>query len=238
MMIRDGTRGGIMDNLKTVCRDVFRLLTFQSFKLDTSILNWYLGFGLVVTWLCGIGRYWDNPKAYLWQYLGLGSVVYVFVLAAILWVIITPLKPANWTYRNILTFVSLTSPPALLYAIPVERFMSLPSAQAINAWFLGVVALWRVALLFGFLNEVARLPWAVVFVAAMLPLTLIVTVLTGLNLEHVVFEIMAGIREADKSQNDSAYGVLLVITTVSLLASPLLLLAYIVQVYKRRRLAT
>jgi|GEM_PF-4987218 len=45
-----------------------------------------------------------------------------------------------------LAFVTLTAPPALLYAIPVERFMTPSAASVTNAWFLAVVAAWRVGL--------------------------------------------------------------------------------------------
>ena len=93
------------NKLQKVILDTLKLLSFQSFKLDASIFNWYLSFGILFTWLCGIGRYWDNPKADLWQYWGLGSVIYIFVLAFILWLLIMPLKPNNWSYKNILLFV-------------------------------------------------------------------------------------------------------------------------------------
>lgn len=186
------------------------------------------------TWLCGVGRYWDNPKADLWQHLGLGSVTYIFVLAFILWLLIMPLKPNNWTYKNILLFVSLTSPPAILYAIPVERFSSLETAQTLNVWFLAIVATWRVALLYRFLTKVARLSGLNVLVATLLPLTLIVSALTALNLEHVVFEIMAGLQESARSQNDDAYSILVLITVFSVVTSPLLLITYLVQIYRRR----
>lgn len=220
--------------LKKVLSDEIKLLTFRKFKLDTSVFKWYLAFGIGVTWLAGIGRYWDNPRADLWQYLGLGSVAYIFVLAFILWVMIMPLKPANWSYRNVLLFVSLTALPALLYAIPVERFMSLDSAQQANVWFLAVVALWRVALLVIYLHRVARLPVESVIVATLLPLTLIVTALTMLNLEHVVFNIMAGLSEHEPSANDSAYLILMLITWISVLLSPLLLILYFWCVFNPR----
>ena len=45
-----------------------------------------------------------------------------------------------------LAFVTLTAPPALLYAIPVERFMTPSAASVTNVWFLAVVAAWRVGL--------------------------------------------------------------------------------------------
>ena len=225
------------NKLQKVILDTLKLLSFQSFKLDASIFNWYLSFGILFTWLCGIGRYWDNPKADLWQYWGLGSVIYIFVLAFILWLLIMPLKPNNWSYKNILLFVSLTSPPAILYAIPVERFTEMETAQTLNVWFLAIVASWRVALLFRFLTKVANLSGLAVVVATLLPLTLIVSALTALNLEHAVFEIMAGLQESEQSQNDAAYVILVLITVFSVLASPLLLVVYLYQINKRRKVA-
>lgn len=225
----------MLKQLRKVLSDEARLLTFRFFRFDVSLFNWYLGFGLAATWLCGIGRYWDNPRAELWQYLGLGSVAYIFVLAFIIWLIALPLKPSNWSYKNVLLFISLTAPPAILYAIPVERFMSLESAQRTNVWFLAVVALWRVALLFKYLANSAKLSKLAILVAALLPLTLIVTILSILNLEHVVFKIMAGLEEHERSQNDGAYIVLLIITYFSIMASPILLAIYGWLIYKRQR---
>jgi hypothetical protein len=53
------------------------------------------------------------------------------VLAAILYLVVKPLRPANWTYSSVLIFVGLTALPGLLYAIPVERFVSLEYAQTV-----------------------------------------------------------------------------------------------------------
>src|SRR5687767_12750486 len=101
-----------------------------------------LGPALIATWLAGMGRYWDHSSPHVLQRLGVGSLVYVLVLSAVLWLIVWPLRPIRWGYRQVVTFVGLTSPPALLYAIPVERWLSMRSASAVNAWFLAVVALW------------------------------------------------------------------------------------------------
>lgn len=118
----------------------------------------------------------------------------------------------------------MTSLPALLYAIPVEQFMSLKSAQTANVWFLAIVAIWRVTLLLNFLRKVAQLSYSEVIVAGLLPLVLIVTSLVILNLEHAVFQIMGGIR--NPTQFDAAYSVLFMLTTISLLLSPILLIWY------------
>ena len=186
----------LLSDLRELLVAEAKFLTFRRVKLDMARKgHLYLAFGLVCTWLAGIGRYWDNPRAETWQYLGLGSLAYVLVLAAFLWLLIWPLRPSNWSYRGVLTFVGLTSPPGLLYAVPVERFVSLATAQAINVWFLAIVAAWRVVLLVLYLKRAAGLSALSLVVAAFLPLTLIVTALTALNLEHVVFQVMGGLRD-------------------------------------------
>lgn len=220
-------------------RDVGRLLTFRRMGAGVrSHANAYLGFGLAMTWLAGIGRYWDNPRAELWQHAGLGSVAYVFSLALLLWLLILPLRARRWTYRNVLLFVCLTSPPALLYAIPVERFMSGEAALTANAWFLGIVASWRVALLLVFLKRDAGLMVWEAIVACLLPLALIVVSLALLNLEHVVFNLMSGIRAEDQSANDAAYMIVVVLSYFSFMASPLLVIAYLWLVFHRRQSLT
>lgn len=189
--------------------------------------NHYMAFGIMASWIAGIGRYWDNPRAEWWQYAGLGSVLYIFVMALILWLIIKPLKPQNWNYKNVLIFVGMTSPPGILYAIPVERFTSMESAQMINMWFLGVVALWRVMLWILYLKRSARLTGFVQLIGAILPLAIIVSILAFLNLEHVIFRIMGGLTDKDMSPNDGAYVIVVLLTYFSILASPVLLIAYI-----------
>lgn len=211
--------------LTKIFRDQIDLLLFKPFRSKIGEF-WpsYLLWGIFITWLVGIGRYWDHPNAELWQYLGFGSVLYVFILSFVLWGIAAPLKPRYWSYRNVLIFVTMTSLPALLYAIPVEQFMSLTSAQTANVWFLAIVAIWRVTLLLNFLRKVAQLSYSEVIVAGLLPLVLIVTSLVILNLEHAVFQIMGGIR--NPTQFDAAYSVLFMLTTISLLLSPILLIWY------------
>lgn len=222
-------------SLATVSRDALRVLTFRR-PTRAIVESWraYLAFGLFFTWLAGVGRYWDSPRATVWQHLGLGSVVYVFVLAFVLWAVVAPLAPARWSYRNVLVFVTLTSPPALLYAIPVERFMSMNAAQDMNVGFLAVVATWRVVLLMWFLRTVARLAIVELVVASVMPLALIVVVLAQLNLEHVVFNFMAGLAPEDRSANDRAYVLVVRIAFLSFGAAPYLLFAYALAVVNRR----
>jgi len=204
----------------------FRLTREQYLALDRR----HLIAGLISTWIVGMGRWWDDPDARLLQHLGLGSVAYVLSLSLLLWLVILPLRPSDWSYRRVLTFVSMTSPPALLYAIPVERFFALDTAGQLNLWFLAAVATWRVALLLHFLVVVPKVGAVKAVVAALLPLTAIVSALTFLNLHRVVFSLMGSIGDNERSAHDTAYGVLVTLTLVSTLTAPVLLIAYVIAI--------
>ncbi len=205
-----------------------RVLTFRASRDEFRGLHGrHLALGLVLTWVAGVGRHWDDPRATLPQRLGVGSVVYVLVLAAVLWAVLAPLRPEDWSYRRVLTFVTLTAPPALLYAIPVERLFHLDTATRINLWFLGLVALWRVALLVFFLRRSGRMDELAIAVAGLLPIVAIIATLTVLNLQHVVFRIMGGLRDDERSSHDAAYSALFLLTVLSVYAAVPLLIGYI-----------
>jgi hypothetical protein len=207
--------------------DEYRFLTFRAPSAAIGEHSGvYLAFGLFLTWAAGVGRYWDSPDALFWQHLGLGSLAYVFLLALVLWALVAPLGPRNWSYRNVLLFISLTAAPALLYAIPVEMFFSSSVALALNGSFLAVVALWRVALLFTFLRRAAGLHGVVIFVAALLPLALIVDGLAFMNLEHLVYQSMIGMRDPDGTVDDGGHAVVRFICGLAAVLTPALLACY------------
>lgn len=209
----------------------FRFLAFRPIKPDLRN-HWfrYVSYVIIVTWLVGMGRYWDHPKALPWQYLGLGSVAYLFVLSTFLFVVVAPLRPLNWNWLNVFVFVGLTSLPAGLYAIPVERFMNIQSAMSLNALFLALIALWRVSLYATFLTRYARLGGGQVLLALLLPLSAIVVALSALNLEHVVFNIMAGNRD-NVSSSDLSYFVVILISWFAVLLSPATLIGYLFAIW-------
>lgn len=222
--------------IKTLLLDEWRFLTFRPVSSAVHT-QWraFLIFGLVCTWLAGIGRYWDNPRAHLWQTLGLGSLAYVFILAFIIWALLAPLRPRNWSYRNVLLFLTLTSPLALLYAVPVEKFMTWEAAVQANVAFLGVVAAWRVALYVVFLRRTARMDTGGVILGTLLPLSIIVFVLAVLNLEHVIFNVMGGLRPEDLTPNDGVYQVVVALAVFSLFLAPVLVVFYVVLVVSTLR---
>lgn len=211
--------------IKKVISDAFRLLTFRATREEMlGFGGAHFAFGLICTWLVGIGRYWDNPKAEFLQHLGVGSVVYIFALSLLLWLVVKPLRPSEWSYFYVVTFVALVAPPAVLYAIPVQMFSV--RANEINALFLLIVSVWRVALLIFFLKRFAALNLGYVLVVSLLPVTLIIFALVMLNLEKAVFDVMGGF--TDRTPNDGAYFLLNLISFFAMLGFPLLLVAYIV----------
>ncbi len=225
-----------MDEMFTKARFLrwWRLLTFRATTEDFENLGRKdLALGLIAAWIVGMGRYWDDPKATLLQHLGLGSVVYVFVLSALLWLITKPVVPSMVSYLKTLTFVSMTSPPAIFYAIPVELWMSLKSANQINLVFLCAVALWRVILLFQFLRRGVGQSVGESMTCGLMPLAIIFTGLVYLNLHHVVFQIMGGIRDADQTSQDAAYMMLWFLSVLSVPVSAIAAIAWLFIVLRR-----
>lgn len=212
-------------DVSAILRTTARLLTFRATSEELQRLDgWHLAFGLFCTWLAGVGRSWDNPQAELLQRSGIGSLVYVFALSGFLWIIVAPLGPRHFSYRGLLTFVCLTAPPALLYAVPVERFFDAATARNINAGFLAFVAAWRVALLAFYLMRSAQLNRVQTLVATLLPLSLIVSVVAFFNAAADVMRAMDGVRQ--QSSDDPAQQVLRFLVGLAGIALLPLLLAY------------
>jgi hypothetical protein len=211
-------------DIAEVLRTTRDFLFFQPAAPDLKRLGpLYLVIGLIFTWAAGIGRHWDNPRVEVWQRFGLGSVVYVFVFAALLWLLLWPLKPKNWQYWNVLIFVTLTAPPAFLYALP-GRFLTGDAMSMAKVWLLAIVAIWRVALLWRYLRRSAALHGGALITALFLPLVLVITALVALNLDRAVFDIMGGGRL--HTANDDAFGLLIAIDLFAIVSAPVLLLLY------------
>src|SRR5258708_18087597 len=226
--------------MMTEIKTAVRVLTFQATLQELSSLNRkHLLLGLIMTWLVGIGRWWEDPRANFFQHFGIGSVIYVFFLAFFLWLIVWPvcveIRPS---YFNLLTFISLTAPPAILYAIPIRTMFDVQTGQTIRLWMLAIVAGWRVALLAFYLTLRLQFTQLKITVTTLLPLAVIIVTLVLLNLEKVVFNIMGGGGPEDVSVNDAAYGILFLLSMVSfLLFLPLLIVyaTYVVDALKKRR---
>lgn len=208
-----------------------RLLTFELTRNEMLQFNkTHFIAGLLGTWIVGMGRYWDDSKASFLQQLGIGSVIYIFVLAGFIWLILLPFHIKSWSYFTVLTFISLTSFPAIFYAIPVERFSTIETANSLNVWFLAMVAAWRLALLYYFLKHFTRLSALNIMTVTLMPICLIISTLTILNLHRVVFNVMGGLR--DPSAHDASYTVLVLLTGVSLILTIPLMISYVIGIIK------
>ncbi len=213
---------------------IIKTLTFRITRSEMlDFKNKHLILGIIGTWVVGMGRYWDDPTASLLQHLGIGSVIYIFGLSLFIWIILKPFLIEKWTYFTVLTFISLTSFPAIFYAIPVEKFYSITTANSMNAWFLAVVALWRLALLFYFLRVFTKLSFGNIVTVTLMPMSVIISTLFFLNLHHVVFNIMSGIR--NPSPHDASYMILMNLTILSVLTALPLLIAYAIGINNRRK---
>jgi hypothetical protein len=76
-----------------------------------------------------------------------------------------------------------------------------------------------------YIARLGQLSIAARVIATLLPLTLIVTTLTALNLDRVVFDIMGGLGQSGTA-DDRAYGVLFLLSALSVLAFIPLLACY------------
>jgi hypothetical protein len=102
-------------------------------------------------------------------------------------------------YRDFLAHYWMTAPLALLYAIPVERFLSAPASVAANLSFLAIVAAWRVALMARVVSVIYRAPlWESALVVLFFGDTLVAVVLAVTPLPIV--GIMGGIRLSEAEQ--------------------------------------
>jgi hypothetical protein len=223
-----------MDALRVVLSDFVRFVLFKPLKGDVP-RHWlpYLTIGLFITWIVGIGRTWDNSYEPLWLRSGLPSVAYAVVLAGFIWVVVAALRPGRWTYRNVLLMVTMTAAPGLIYAIPVEQFLDHGTARATNLIFLAIVAAWRMALYFHFLRSAAKLPPVAATVAALLPPTLILAVVSAYGALEIVAGGMGG-TELPPGESIAA-SVLFFIAASCWIALPILVVAWLALAVIRSR---
>ena len=170
--------------------------------------NRELAVGAVSCWIVGLGRWWDDPKAELLQKLGLGSVVYPFALGALIWLLFWPWRLTHWRYKALVAYISLCAAPGLLYAVPVEMFLSGDAALSYNAVALSIVALWRVVLIMRYLLLAPPLGFGLTMVATLIPVGAIAIGLTMFNVSTGVIEGMGGFRGSPKDAFAAQVGIM------------------------------
>jgi hypothetical protein len=91
-----------MGTIGVALMDFWRFAVFQPIKGDPAA-HWrtYLVIGILITWIVGFGRYWDDESARLLVRSGVTSLAYALVLSAFIWLLVLGLKPQRWSYRNV-----------------------------------------------------------------------------------------------------------------------------------------
>jgi hypothetical protein len=224
-----------MGTIGTALTDFWRFAVFQPIKGDPAT-HWrtYLIVGVLITWIVGFGRYWDDASAKLLLRSGVTSIAYALVLSAFIWLLVLGLKPQRWSYRNVLLMVTMTALPGIIYAIPVEMLMEPSAAGAANMTFLGIVAVWRMAIYFVFLKRVANLPPFALLVGWLLPPSIIVAVLGLYGMMYVIAAGMGGVR-TDLDPDFASMQAVALVGMAAWIALPVLALAYIVLAVIRNR---
>jgi uncharacterized membrane protein YqhA len=87
------------------------------------------------------------------------------------------------------------------------------------------------ALLFYFLKHFTQLHIGNILTITLMPICVIISALTALNLHRVVFNIMGGVR--NPTPHDASYSVLLILTGLSVVLVGPLLIFYSIGIYYR-----
>lgn len=218
--------------LRSLLGIIFRVLRFRASREDLAKGGLPLvAVGMAITWLVGIGRWWDDPRTLEWYVRwGFGSLLYVGCLSLVLFALAAPLsrRASPDDFRVTLSFVTASALPGIVYAIPIELIAGPSAASAYNVAALIFVSLYRLALLYWFFYSVLGLPDQA-WILTSLPVAAIVAVVSMMNMGPMVVDIMGGFRETmPKSEAESIVEAL---GCISFIVTPILIILYLGQVY-------
>lgn len=224
-----------MLRIKTALRSIGRILTFRATCGDIENDVWpLLLIGVLLTWAVGFGRWWDDPRELpYFARMGFGSVLYVFVLSGLLWVISYPLAKEKVGYADFAAFVAATSVPGFVYALPIEAISASSTASFYNIAALVFVSAYRVSLLLWFLSKILDMKHWRATVCAFLPISGITFFISLADFGDKIVNMMGGFR-GNVSQTASQ-AVVLWIGYVSFCAAPILLIAYISSIFGQKQ---
>ena len=222
-------------------RTIVQFLAFQESAhrsvMQSRDMRW-LGVLLVLS--AGFAREYDGEYLLAdWWYLVIplaASLVGAFALTLIVWITawfrgvrsVGLLK----TYEAVLNAYWMTAPLAWLYAIPVERLLGEVDAVRVNLALLGIVSVWRVALMIRSLSIL----YACRYWEALMPImvfSLIVGYIAIRMLPVPLFVVMGGVRIPESEQ--IIVSTRLQITVAAVLSAPIWIIGLIADwVIKRR----
>lgn len=193
--------------------------------------------GLAFVLLAGVARDYDGEDLLARPYwLALpfaASLVTSLLLYGLEQLVATPKPPARVvSYRQFLALYWLTAPLAWLYALPVERWMSEGVAAEFNLWLLAIVATWRVFLM-------VRVFSVLFGVSAGFATTVVlffadsVVAVASWQVPIPIFNVMGGVRLT--GSESVLLGSVLLTRLVSVLLWPILLIVFVVSVWRRRQ---
>ena len=215
--------------MKLALNHLLKVLSFRSKREDMLTWGWAeLTLGIVCTIIVGAGRWWDDTRDLpLYVHFGIGSVAYVLVLGSVLWVLIRTLADEPPSFVRVLTFVCFVSPPAMLYAVPVEQWMDMASAQSLNLQFLAVVAAYRVALLVHFCRVSVLFDWTKTIVTTFLPISIAIFFVAQLNVTGVIIDFMGGVRGGEPNRKAEMETFVMLLSCLSWIVTPILTLMFL-----------
>jgi len=175
-----------------VFRTMIRVLTFRITRVEFQAFDHrHLAGGLVSTWIVGMGRYWNAADATLAQRMGVGSLLFVVTFSGLVWLALGPLNPGDWSYGRLLTLLALVSPPAILYAIPVEQLARSSTAVPIRIGMLTLVAVWRLSLLVYYVMKLSTLRRPTAVIGSFIPIAASIAALSAMHLTDTTAQGMA-----------------------------------------------
>lgn len=175
-----------------------RFLTFRSREEDFFEARWsLLILAILGTWIVGIGRWVTDRDALAIQRTGIGSIAYIVALSTALYVMLWFVSNRKTRYLDMLVVVGMTSPPALVYAIPVERWFTPEVSAGLHAAALAFVSIYRVSLLIFYLVRSRRYDISGAVFGFLLLLSCILLWLFLSGKTGITFTGMGGIERAD-----------------------------------------
>jgi hypothetical protein len=210
--------------------------------LDIAASRTSVYVGLLFVLAAGLAREYDGEdlRSEPWHLLlPLGaslvtSALLYVLLKALLWLRGGEADGRKLSYRELLSLYWMTAPLALLYGIPVERFLSAGDATRANLTLLGIVSLWRVLVMTRALSVV----YQVSFFRALFPLMLFAdsVALALLSISpRPIMSIMGGIRLSESEQ--VLHNVSFTVNVLGFLSLPIWLIGALIAVCSKWHLA-